>query len=188
MNTIWVKAFAVIVGFLVVTSNVAASSDGVELIIKRSLHKLYVKKGPDTIRSFDVALGRGGEGKLKQGDLKTPLGQYRISTMRESDRFHLFIQLNYPNMEDATRALRNKVINRAQYRRILDAHVFQQPPPQNTPLGGYIGIHGIGVETKQKLNIHQNIDWTEGCIALRNNEVDELSRLVQVGTPILIVD
>ena len=55
-------------------------------------------------------------------------------------------------------------------------------------LAGAIGIHGIGTETKEKINIHQNIDWTEGCIALRNDEVEELSRYVSVGTAINIIE
>jgi lipoprotein-anchoring transpeptidase ErfK/SrfK len=91
-------------------------------------------------------------------------------------------------MSDATRALRSNTITREQYRTILNAHVFGQQPPQDTALGGAIGIHGIGLETEEKLRIHQNIDWTQGCIALRNKEVEELSQYVSVGTLINIID
>jgi len=96
--------------------------------------------------------------------------------------------LNYPNVDDAKTGLLNKLITREEYRSVLGAHIFNEQPPQNLPLGGAIGIHGIGVETKEKLKIHQNIDWTEGCIALRNHEVDELRNYVSVGTEIQIFD
>lgn len=167
----------------------AQASQSVELLLSRSEHKLIVMQGGTAVRSYKVALGSGGDNtKLLQGDNKTPTGNYKITTVRESDRFHLFLQLNYPNMSDATRALRTNTITREQYRNILDAHVFGQQPPQNTALGGAIGIHGIGMETDEKVRIHQNIDWTQGCIALRNKEVEELSQFVSVGTPISIID
>lgn len=170
-------------------SGQAFARDSVELLLSRSEHKLMVLKNGTMLRSYRVALGSGGEkAKLKQGDSKTPKGDYKITKVRESDRFHLFLQLNYPNMSDATRALRTHTITRQEYRSILDAHVFGQLPPQDTELGGAIGIHGIGKETDEKVKIHQNIDWTQGCIALRNKEVEELSHYVSIGTPISIID
>jgi len=99
----------------------------------------------------------------------------------------LFFRLNYPNIQDAKRALNEKLITREDYRDVLDAHIFGYQPPQNLVLGGAIGIHGIGVETEERLKIHQNIDWTQGCIALRNEEVEELRQYVSVGTEIKIV-
>jgi hypothetical protein len=56
-------------------------------------------------------------------------------------------------------------------------------PPQNTPLGGFIGIHGIGIGDPK---IHALFNWTEGCIALTNEQVDELAQWVHVGTPVTI--
>jgi lipoprotein-anchoring transpeptidase ErfK/SrfK len=100
----------------------------------------------------------------------------------------LFMQLNYPNIADAKRALKHELINRKQYRAILLAQIEGRMPPQNTPLGGAIGIHGIGVETKYKIEIHQFVDWTKGCIAMRNNEVDTLRRYITQGTKVVITD
>ena len=165
------------------------ASEKIELIIDRSEHKLIVKKEGVTLRTFKVALGSGGrKAKAHEGDHKTPKGTYRISKIRDSKRFHMFLQLNYPNMKDAGRALKNHLISRKQYQDILDAHNYGKLPPQNTALGGQIGIHGIGFETKDKLEIHQIADWTKGCIALRNDEVEELSRFIHVGTTVSIID
>jgi murein L,D-transpeptidase YafK len=167
----------------------AFASEKIELVIDRSEHKLIVKKDGSTLRTFKVALGSGGrKAKLQEGDHKTPKGIYHISKIRDSQRFHMFLQLNYPNMKDAGRALKNHVITRKQYQDILDAHSYGKLPPQNTALGGAIGIHGIGHETKDKLEIHQIADWTQGCIALRNDEIEELSRFIHIGTTVSIID
>lgn len=165
------------------------ANERIELLIVRSTHTLIVKQGDVILRTFKVALGSGGKkAKLREGDHTTPKGTYFISTVRDSDRFHLFMQLNYPNMHDAQRALKTKLISRKQYQDILDAQLEGRIPPQNTALGGSIGIHGIGVETKDKLEIHQLADWTQGCIAIRNNEIETLNRYISRGTKVIISD
>lgn len=160
-----------------------------QLLIKRSEKKLIVQKDGKAIRSFHVALGSGGsKPKLEAGDRKTPMGKYHIVQVRDSDRFHMFMQLDYPSVRDAINALKQDRISKDEYRRILDAHIFGKLPPQNTSLGGAIGIHGIGLETKDKLEIHQLANWTQGCIALRNNEIDQLTYYVSRGTSVTIMD
>lgn len=182
------KILLLLITVLTLSTNVYASDD-IELVVVRSKHELVVKQNGNTLRTFKVAFGSGGrKAKQQVGDHTTPKGQYYISRMRDSDRFHLFFQLNYPNLDDAKRGLKNHLISRAEYKAILNAHIAGRLPPQNTKLGGAIGIHGIGVETKDKLDIHQVADWTQGCIAMRNDEVEELSRYIDVGTPINIVD
>lgn len=167
----------------------AKASENVELLILRSSHTLIVKQGDVTLRTFKVAFGSGGKkAKLREGDHTTPKGTYSINIVRDSERFHLFMQLNYPNMNDAQRALKTKLISRKQYQDILDAQLEGRMPPQNTGLGGAIGIHGIGVETKDKIEIHQLADWTQGCIAMRNDEVEVLSRYISRGTKVTITD
>ena len=167
----------------------AVAKGNYELVIKRSEKRLIIQKDGVTLRSFHVALGSGGrKAKLEAGDRRTPLGKYHIVKVRDSDRFHLFMQLDYPSVRDAMNGLKAERISKNQYRQILDAHIYGKVPPQNTPLGGAIGIHGIGIETEDKLEIHQIADWTQGCIALRNQEIDQLTQYVQVGTPVIITE
>lgn len=167
----------------------ASATGDYKLLVKRSEQRLIVQKDGKPVRSFHVALGSGGKsGKLQAGDRKTPLGEYHIYQVRDSDRFHLFIQLDYPSVRDAINALKAGRISKKEYRGILDAHIFGQLPPQNTPLGGAIGIHGIGVETKDKLEIHELANWTQGCIALRNNEVEQLTQYINKGTMVTITE
>ena len=162
---------------------------GTEIVISRSENKLFVMKNGITLKQYYVAFGMGGmKGKRLEGDRKTPLGDYQVITARDSSRFHRFILLNYPAMEDAERALGTHLITQNEYQRIVNAHRVRRLPPQDTALGGAIGIHGIGDETSKKVEIHNNIDWTKGCIAMRNHEIEELSRYVDVGTYISIID
>lgn len=182
------RAF-ILLFFLALSLPAAAVSDGIEIVIIRDQNKLLIKKDNRTIKTFYAAFGSGGkQAKVREGDRTTPKGYYRIYEVRDSDQFHTFMQLNYPNMNDAKRALKSGLINRTQYRRILGAHLYNELPPQNTVLGGVVGIHGIGVETEKKVKIHQLTNWTKGCIALRNSEIRELSKYVSHGTPVIIVD
>jgi len=183
------RSFLAIIIWVCSISSPVSASDDIELLVLRSQHELIVKQNGMTLRTFKVAFGSGGKkAKRREGDHTTPKGKYQINRVRDSDRFHVFIQLNYPNMNDAKRALKNHSISRQQYRDILDAHNKGKLPPQNTALGGAIGLHGIGLETKDKIEIHQVADWTQGCIAMRNNEIEELSRYIDVGTAITIID
>ncbi|MFW5427175.1 MAG: L,D-transpeptidase family protein [Methylophagaceae bacterium] len=167
----------------------ASASEEVELIVIRSEHKLLIVKNDVVLNSFRVALGSGGrKAKLQRGDHTTPKGSYSIKRMRDSERFYSFLQLDYPSVNDAIIALKSKLITKADYNAILDAHIAGKIPPQDTPLGGSIGIHGIGVETQDRIEIHQIADWTQGCIALRNGEVDVLKRYIKIGTEVTIID
>ncbi len=160
-----------------------------EIVIDRSEQRLMIKKDGNVMRSFDAAFGSGGKkAKQKRGDRLTPKGVYKIIDIRKSDKFYLFIEINYPSVRDAMRGLKKEIINKRQYNAILDAHIYRKRPPQNTPLGGQIGIHGIGYETKDKIEIHEIADWTQGCIALRNHEMDALLPYISTGTTVTIQD
>ena len=186
------KTFLTITLLVLVISSFSLSAnpiDNIELVVSRSAHPLSVKQGDVTLNTFKVAFGSGGKkGKLKEGDHTTPKGTYLINKIRDSENFHLFMLLNYPNMDDAKRALKNHLISRKQYRAIFLAQIEGRLPPQNTALGGSIGIHGIGIETKDKLEIHRYADWTKGCIAMRNDEVEALRRYISQGTKVTIAD
>jgi len=158
-----------------------------QLEVIKSQRLLLVKDG-DTIKlSFHVSSGWGGKGdKHMIGDHKTPVGVYRIVKVKDSDRFHVFMQLNYPNVKDAYWGLKKRLITRAEFDAIVDALKDGRPPPQNTELGGAIGIHGLGETDPEKLDIHRAANWTEGCIALTNQQIEQLRHYVNVGTKVVI--
>jgi murein L,D-transpeptidase YafK len=158
-----------------------------QLEISKSQKKLLVKKGTETIKRFDIALGKGGKGTKKRlGDNKTPVGSYKITDFKADSKFHYFMQIDYPNMLDAWYGYKNNIINASEFKQIAFAIKDKQIPPQNTALGGYIGIHGLGESNEERRKIHESFNWTEGCIALKNQEIIALRQFVSIGTRVVI--
>lgn len=164
---------------------IAAKNDVLWLLIDTDEKKLFVMQGRQVLQSYDsLSLGRGGTTRDKiQGDEKTPLGKYHVSRISYDSRFYLFIGLDYPSLEQAERAFKSGIIEEKQYSMIRYALSHKQEPPQQTELGGYIGIHGIGHGDKQ---IHETINWTNGCVALTNAQVDDLETWVYIGMRVVI--
>lgn len=132
-----------------------------------------------------VALGRGGvAGDRHRGDRTTPLGTFHVAWINPNSRFGIFFGLDFPSVENADRAYRDNLIDSDTYRTILDAVIERRVPPQDTPLGGQIGIHGLGGRDPR---LHRGFNWTDGCIALTDAQIRSLARLVRIGTKVLII-
>jgi murein L,D-transpeptidase YafK len=131
-----------------------------------------------------VALGRGSRGpKRLVGDERTPEGRYQISGPPRRSRFHVFLPIDYPSISDAELALAEGRVSELDYHRILDAHAHRLPPPADTALGGYIGIHGEGTRWRGE---SRDLDWTFGCVGLSDADIEFLAERIAVGTPVLI--
>lgn len=163
----------------------ATADDDIWLLVDTKARKIEVKKGEHTLETINkIAIGRAGAGsKLHRGDNITPYGDYRIGWVGEKSNFRRFFGLTYPSVDDARKALAKGVIGQYDFDRIVSAHEYNQIPPQNTPLGGQIGIHGLG---RADVRVHETFDWTHGCIALTNSQIDHLSQLVDTGTVVKI--
>jgi murein L,D-transpeptidase YafK len=131
-----------------------------------------------------VALGRGGVTQDRvSGDGKTPLGTYHVAWIKWDSRFDIFFGLDFPTVDHADRAYQHQLIDRETYGIILDALLDHRLPPQDTPLGGGIGIHGLG---RGDPLIHRHSNWTDGCVALTNRQIAGLARWVRIGTKVVI--
>lgn len=173
-------------GILLCNVNYAVETD-YELFVSKSKQQLTVKKGDQIVRKFYVAYGMGGDQtKQKLGDKKTPHGIYHIANFKDNSKFSYFMHLNYPNSLDAWRGYQNGIISAMQFKNIMTAINNHKLPPQDTDLGGYIGIHGLGEITAKTLDIHAKANWTEGCIALTNEKINELRQYVGLGTKVTI--
>lgn len=171
--------------FFLGPSSVTATEYEIEIV--KSKQELAIKDGDEIIKKYRVALGKGGKGtKRKIGDKKTPTGIYKVMDFKSDSKFHFFIHIDYPNLLDAWYGYKNEIISASEFKDIATAYKNENKPPQSTALGGYIGIHGLGDESDEKLFIHEEFNWTEGCIALTNNEVVELRQYVEIGTRIVI--
>ena len=158
-----------------------------DIVISKSRQELAVKKGDRIIKQYHISVGKGGDGtKRKLGDKKTPIGVYKIVDFKDQSKFHYFMQIDYPNLLDAWYGYKNNIISAAEFKEIAVAYKTRQKPPQDTKLGGYIGIHGLGDENDEKLQIHNGFNWTDGCIALTNEQITELKQFVAIGTKVTI--
>ena len=157
----------------------------IHIVVDTRDETLSVMRGEKVIRTFeDIAIGRYGKTYFKRkGDNKTPLGSYRIGWINRESRYYIFLGLTYPDLPAADRALQEGRINDSQWLEIRDAHLAGETPSQSTPLGGYIGIHGLG---NGDLEVHQEYNWTNGCVALTNAQLDELLHYARIGTRVEI--
>lgn len=157
---------------------------GDRLVIDTRARTLTVFAGKAELRRFPVSLASEGVGKVKRGDRRNPVGTYRLMKGRPS-KFHRFLPVSYPNEEDAKRGLALKLVTRAQASEIVSATREGRMPPQNTRLGGAIGVHGIGKAAGFDLGplqvLHRFANLSEGCFMLTDAEVDELERLYVPG-------
>lgn len=162
-----------------------ADPEEVWLLVDTAQLTLTVMRGESRLQEYaNIAIGSNGPTLAKRvSDETTPLGEFRISGINPRSRFHLFMALDYPTMEDAKRALADGRLSPEEYIAVNNAWLAQQPPPQNTHLGGYLGIHGLGAGNEE---IHGRVNWTDGCIAVTNAQIEELARWVAVGTRVSV--
>ena len=172
-------------GILLLLLPAASLAASIHIFVDTKHETLSVMRGDTVIRTFeDIAIGRYGKTYFKQrGDNKTPLGSYRIGWINRESRYYIFLGLTYPDLPAADRALQEGRIDASQWLAVRDAHRAGETPSQDTPLGGFIGIHGLG---RGDLEVHQQYNWTNGCVALTNDQLDELLRYARIGTRVEI--
>ena len=181
------RAVWILTLFIFHGSSSAAISSPYLIEINKSTRELNVLSGEQVVRSFHISLGKADHGaKRRRGDNRTPVGAYQVVDFNNDSKFFFFMLLNYPNTVDAWHGYRDQTISASEFRQIVTAIKNGAVPPQNTALGGFIGIHGVGEETGETLEIHESFNWTEGCIALTNDEMNELRQYVSYGTRVLI--
>lgn len=147
--------------------------------IEKSARRLTVFSDDTPVKGFRIALGGEPAGdKEREGDLRTPEGEFYVCTRNPESKYHRALGLSYPNEEDADRGLAAGLITKREHREIVTAIHRLQRPPWKTSLGGEIMIHGAGATRG---------DWTLGCIALDDRDIEELFTALPLGTPVDIV-
>lgn len=134
------------------------------VLVKKAERKLLLVRGGQAFREFKVALGSRPWGhKAYRGDDRTPEGRYWLDYKRSESQFYKAIHISYPNPDDVSRAREAGV----------------DP-------GGSIMIHGFPNNNREPPELAQRYNWTSGCIAVTNDEMDEIWASVDPGTPIEI--
>lgn len=136
-----------------------------EVLVRKSDRRLVLLSNDKPVRSYRISLGDNPEGhKLYEGDKRTPEGEYVLDWRNANSDFYKSIHISYPNPED----------------RELAAAWGLNP-------GGSIMIHGLPNNAGDMAFAYAGLDWTDGCIAVNNEAMDEIWQLVQNGTPIRIL-
>ena len=135
------------------------------LIIEKSTRKLRLMQGGETVFSCRVGLGREPVGaKEAEGDGRTPEGTYFICLVKEQGKYGRSLGLSYPGPEDAQKAFLEGRIDERTLENIRLAYQEHRRPPWGSPMGGEVYIHEGGSDR----------DWTQGCIALDEADMDQL--------------
>lgn len=147
------------------------------IVIRKKARELELFDGEKLVKTYPMALGFAPVGdKEREGDGKTPEGEFYVHLKNERSKFYLSIGISYPNIEAAKRGLATKLITQNEHDAIIEAIKNKKTPPQKTALGGEIFIHGGGSAT----------DWTQGCAALSNADIKVLFEIVPIGTKVKI--
>jgi len=135
------------------------------VLVRKSTKELTLFSGSRRIKTYKIALGKNPDGhKVIEGDKRTPEGSYFIDARNENSKYHLALHISYPDAIDD-----------------MKARSLGSSP------GGGIMIHGTGDEYEWMGKLHASINWTDGCIAVTNKEIEEIWQLVPDGTRIEIM-
>lgn len=162
------------------------------ITIHKHLQLLTLRLPDFSEKKYRVCLGASSLGpKTKVGDRKTPEGVYYVCCKNMDTKYHRFLGVSYPGPADAQAALERGDISRSVYEKVRYSARIREAPPWNTALGGWIGIHGYPDKGFQRLwmpILHPKPDnWTDGCIALWDSEIETVFNAVQIGTPVVIL-
>ena len=164
---IWVASLALLAVLLFAATQadpLPPNAKADRVVVEKSRRVLSLYSGDTLLRNYKVALGSNPKGhKQQEGDGRTPQGKYVIDYRNPQSSYHLSLHISYPNEEDKKRAAERGV----------------------SP-GGDIFIHGLPPEFAWVGAMHTTSDWTDGCIAISNKEIEELWSAVPDGTQIEI--
>ncbi|HEX9023775.1 MAG TPA: L,D-transpeptidase family protein [Geobacteraceae bacterium] len=156
--------FLLVLLFLSAASAVATDLVADRVLIEKRARRLTIYSCGQEIKTYKVALGRNPNGpRDREGDNKTPEGIYTINSRNNNSRYHLSLHISYPNSQD-----------------------IQHAKSQGVSPGGNIMIHGIMNGLGWLGRFHRWVDWTKGCIAVTNPEIEEIAWLVPNGTRVEI--
>ncbi|WP_299947696.1 L,D-transpeptidase family protein [uncultured Microbulbifer sp.] len=149
--------------FVLLLASLARAEVTLVQVIK-SENKMLLMDGQEVVKTYQVAFGASPKGhKMQEGDEKTPEGRYILDYKKEDSAYYRAMHISYPSSRDRAQA-----------------------EARGVSPGGFIMVHGQRNGLGWLASITQRFNWTDGCIALSNNEMDVFMSLVQTGTPIEI--
>lgn len=148
------------------------------IVVLKSQHLMHLLDGERLVRTYGVDLGVNPVGpKRRTGDGRTPEGRFRIVSKNAASPYHRFLGIDYPDVPAAAFGLRHGLISPGDAISIVDSIRAGRCPDWGTALGGGVGIHGS----------RMGRDWTAGCVAISDSEIEELFSVLRIGDPLEIL-
>jgi murein L,D-transpeptidase YafK len=159
-----------------------------KIVLEKSKRILTVYVGKKPVKRYFAAIGPVQlEPKTRRNDCKTPEGLYYICSKNPRSRYELSLLISYPSTKDAENGLMNGLVDQTIVDLVREAIEHKRTPPQETVLGSAICIHGGGIgEVSEDLKMARICDWTQGCIALRREDMIEIFDFAEPGITVEI--
>jgi murein L,D-transpeptidase YafK len=167
----YIKLLLIVLGVAIAAAIYALSPPGAppavaadKVVVLKSEHQMMLLRNDAVLKTYQISIGRNPIGpKTRAGDHRTPEGSYVVDWRNPKSKFHLSLHVSYPNARDIENGTREG----------------RQP-------GGDIMIHGMQNGLSWIGRFHRFVDWTDGCIAVTDAEMDQIWRAVPDGTPVEI--
>jgi len=157
------------------------------IVINRSIYTLELYEDSVFIKSYRASFGQSiHKPKQRAEDKITPVGTYKICRIDTLNKYYKFMQINYPNLDDGMNALRKGWISQKGFNELKFQYYYEGCTKYNSVLGGNIGIQGIGKLNFILKNLPFVYNWTNGSIAISNEDIDEIYSVVREGTKVVI--
>ena len=157
------------------------------IVIDRASFTLDLYEDSVLVKTYRASFGRTlHKPKSRAGDGATPVGRYQVCSIDTSYKYYKFFRLNYPSLDDATDALRKGLISQKEFNNIKFEYYYEGCTGYNLVLGGNIGIHGIGKFNYILKNLPFVFNWTDGSIALSDEDIEEIYSVIKIGTKVII--
>ena len=168
-------------------TNGFSSIDNPNIIVDRQNYTLGLYEDGILIKNYRVSFGKSVHTpKTRADDQATPVGVYKICDIQTNHKYHKFFQINYPNLENGMNALNKGWISQKEFNELKFQFYYEGCTKYNNVLGGNIGIQGIGEYNYIFKNLPFVFNWTDGSIAMSNENIDELYSVIKEGTEVVI--
>jgi len=157
------------------------------IVVDKKNYNLELYEDTTLVKTYKAVFGKSN--RINKGsftDSVTPCGEYVICRIDSVSRYHRFLLINYPNQIDVVEAYKKLWITKDEYYQIISNINLGKYPFENLEKYTRIGIHGIGTYDLIFRNLPFTFNWTNGSIAVSNTNIDELFRIVKIGTPVKI--
>lgn len=157
------------------------------IVINRKDYSLNLYDDTVLVKSYHASFGKNVHNpKTRADDFCTPVGAYQICSIDKDRKYYIKLKLNYPNINDITEALRKNLITQQEFDQLKFEFYYEGCLKLETPLGNDVSIHGIGEYNIIFKNLPFVFNWTDGSIAVSNEDIYELYTVVSKGTKVVI--